>query len=243
MARLKVACEKAKRDLSSTTFASIEIDCLHEGNDFSIKISRAKFEELNSTYFTKCVQLVEKCLFDGEMKKKDVDEVVVVGGSSRIPKVQRMVEEYFEGKTLYKTMNGDEAVASGAAIMAARLSGNDDNMKNDVVLQDVTPLSLGTAVQINGVRDNMSVVVPRNTSIPTSKKKTFTTRKSRTGDEVFPGDICRPGKPTKRQNSVRRGTNSDRLFSQSSKKFSRATCRPGKAALENKFEFDDDPGE
>ncbi|GKB47693.1 heat shock cognate 70 kDa protein, partial [Tanacetum coccineum] len=173
MARLKVACEKAKRDLSSTTFASIEIDCLYEGNDFSIKISRAKFEELNSTYFTKCVQLVEKCLFDGEMKKKDVDEVVVVGGSSRIPKVQRMVEEYFEGKTLYKTMNGDEAVASGAAIMAARLSGNDDNMKNDVVLQDVTPLSLGTAVQINGVRDNMSVVVPRNTSIPTSKKKMF----------------------------------------------------------------------
>ncbi|GKD64034.1 heat shock cognate 70 kDa protein-like protein [Tanacetum coccineum] len=132
-----------------------------------------------------------------------------------------MVEEYFEGKTLYKTMNGDEAVAFGAAILASRLSGNDDNMKKDVVLLDVTPLSLG----------NMSVVIPRNTSIPTSKKKTFTTRKSRTGDEVFPGDICRPGKPTKRQNSVRRGTNSDRLFSQSSKKFSRATCRPGKAGI------------
>nr|GEU35160.1 putative heat shock protein 70 family, peptide-binding domain protein [Tanacetum cinerariifolium] len=92
------------------------------------------------------------------MKKKDVDEVVVVGGSSRIPKVQRMVEEYFEGKTLYMTMNGDEAVASGAAIMAVRLSGNDDNMK-DVVLQDVTPLSLGIAVQINGVRDNIELKI------------------------------------------------------------------------------------
>lgn len=95
LGRLKVACEKAKRDLSSTLFAPIEIDCLHEGIDFSTRISRAKFEKLNATYFDKCIQLLEECLRDGEMKKTDVDEVVVVGGSSRIPKVQRMVEEFF----------------------------------------------------------------------------------------------------------------------------------------------------
>ncbi|MFS7908002.1 putative Heat shock protein 70 family [Helianthus anomalus] len=124
MGRLKVACEKAKRDLSSSIFAAIEIDCLYEGIDFSIRISRAKFEELNSSYSEKCIKLVEKCLFDGEIKKKDVDEVVVVGGSTRIPKVQRLVEEFFDGKTLCKNMNGDEAVAFGAAILAARLSGN-----------------------------------------------------------------------------------------------------------------------
>ncbi|GJZ42531.1 heat shock cognate 70 kDa protein [Tanacetum coccineum] len=190
VARLKVACEKAKRDLSSTTFAPIEIDCLYEGNDFLIKISRAKFEELNSTYFTKCVQLVEKCLFDGEMKKKDVDEVVIVGGSSRIPKVQRMVEEYFEGKTLYKTMNGDEAVAFGAAILASRLGGNDYSVVPDFVLQDVTPLSLGIQVTKNGVRGTMSIVVPRNSSIPTSKKKIFNipANASRLSISVYQGE-------------------------------------------------------
>ncbi|GJY91363.1 heat shock cognate 70 kDa protein-like protein [Tanacetum coccineum] len=134
LGRLKVACEKAKRDLSSTIFAPIEIDCLHEGIDFSTKISRAKFEELNATYFDKCIQLLESCLFDGEMKKKDVDEVVVVRGSSRIPKIQRMVE-FFDGKTLCRSLNGDEAVASGAAILAARLSGNDDDhdMKPNII--------------------------------------------------------------------------------------------------------------
>ncbi|CAH1447335.1 unnamed protein product [Lactuca virosa] len=99
LARLKVACEKAKRDLTSTTLASIEIDCLYKGIDFSTKISRAKFEELNSTLFDKCIQLVGDCLSDGKMLKTEVDEVVVVGGSSRIPKVQQMLEEYFNGKT------------------------------------------------------------------------------------------------------------------------------------------------
>ncbi|GKB70153.1 heat shock cognate 70 kDa protein-like protein [Tanacetum coccineum] len=137
LARLKVACEKAKRDLSSTIFAPIEIDCLHEGIDFSTKISRAKFEELNATYFAKCIQLLESCLFDGEMKKKDVD-----------------------------------SQSSTNAIMAARLSGNDDDMKQeDVVLLDVTPLSLGIAVDYDWGKDYMLVIIPRNTSIPTSVKK------------------------------------------------------------------------
>ncbi|KAJ0743194.1 putative Heat shock protein 70 family [Helianthus annuus] len=175
LGRLKVACEKAKRDLSSATFTPIEIDCLYEGIDFSIKISRAKFEELNSSYFVKCIKLVEKCLFDGEMKKKDVDEVVVVGGSTRIPKVQRLLEEFFDGKTLCKDMNGDEAVAFGAAILAAKLSGNNnsDIVVWDAVLQDVTPFSLGIEVKINGVTGYMSVVIPRNTSIPICKKEIY----------------------------------------------------------------------
>ncbi|KAI3805753.1 hypothetical protein L1987_21638 [Smallanthus sonchifolius] len=183
MGRLKVACEKAKRDLSSATFAPIEIDCLHEGIDFFTKISRAKFEELNSSYFEKCIKLVEKCLFDGEIKKH-VDEVVVVGGSTRIPKVQRLVEEFFDGKTLCKNMNGEEAVAYGAAILAARLSGNDDSSERDIVLLDVTPLSLGIAVEINGVSGNMSVVVPRNTSIPTIKKEKYYSQINKTSVSI-----------------------------------------------------------
>ncbi|KAJ0878688.1 putative Heat shock protein 70 family [Helianthus annuus] len=180
MGRLKVACEKAKRDLSSTTFTPIEIDCLYGGIDFSIKISRAKFEELNSSYFEKCMELVEKCLLDGEIKKKDVDEVVVVGGSTRIPKVQRLVEEFFVGKTVCKSMNGDEAVAFGAAILAAKLSGNNDNVMWDTVLQDVTPLSLGIEVVDDHEKSHMLVVIPRNTSVPASKKEIVYSHKGST---------------------------------------------------------------
>ncbi|GJU54852.1 heat shock cognate 70 kDa protein-like protein, partial [Tanacetum coccineum] len=122
----------------------IEIDCLHEGIDFSTKISRAKFEELNATYFDKCIQLLESCLFDGEMKKKDVDEVVVVGG---------------------------------AAILAARLSGNDDDhdMKPNVVLLDVIPRSLGIEIEIDGEKGHMEVIIPKNTCMPTSMKAQFAT--------------------------------------------------------------------
>ncbi|KAK9073059.1 hypothetical protein SSX86_007381 [Deinandra increscens subsp. villosa] len=191
MGRLKVACEKAKRDLSAAIFAPIEIDCLHGGIDFFIKISRAKFEELNSSYFKKCIELVEKCLSDGKIKKKNVDEVVLVGGSTRIPKVQQLVMEFFEGKTLCKSMNGDEAVAFGAAILAARLSGNNsnDNVACDsVLLQDVTPLSLGIEVSIlvgerweNGF---MSVVIPRNTSIPTIKKEIYLSPPNKTSVDI-----------------------------------------------------------
>ncbi|GJX74959.1 heat shock cognate 70 kDa protein [Tanacetum coccineum] len=169
LGRLKVFCEKAKRDLSSMSVASIDIDCLYEGIDFFTTISRAKFEELNATYFDKCIKLLEECLRDGEMLKKDVDEVVIVGGSSRIPKVQRMVEEFFGGKTLCRGLNGDEAVASGAAILAARLSGN--YMKQDVVLMDVIPRSLGIEIDIiDGEKDLMEVIIPKNTRIPTSMK-------------------------------------------------------------------------
>ncbi|KAL8259941.1 hypothetical protein R6Q59_027894 [Mikania micrantha] len=171
LARLKVACEKAKKDLSSATFATIDIDCLYGGIDFSIKISRAKFEELNSSYFEKCIKLVEKCLCDGEIEKENVDEVVLVGGSTRIPKVQSLVEEFFDGKAVCKSMNGDEAVAFGASILAARLSGDDETDDLDIVLQDVTPLSLGIEVDNDAEKNCMLVVIPRNSSIPTNRKK------------------------------------------------------------------------
>ncbi|GKB49656.1 heat shock cognate 70 kDa protein-like protein, partial [Tanacetum coccineum] len=117
--------------------------------------------------------------------KKDVDEVVVVGGSSRIPKIQRMVEEFFDGKTLCRSLNGDEAVASGAAILAARLSGSDADMNKDLVLVDVISRSLGIEVHINGERGNMEVIIPRNTSIPTSKKKIYTLLVNQTGVDIL----------------------------------------------------------
>ncbi|GJR47792.1 heat shock cognate 70 kDa protein [Tanacetum coccineum] len=186
LGRLKVACEKAKRDLSSTSSTSIEIDCLHGGIDFSATISRAKFEELNAAYFKKCIKLLEECLRDGEMKKKDVDEVVIVGGSSRIPKVQRMVEEFFGGKTLCRSLNGDEAVASGAAILAARLSGN--YMKQDVVLLDVIPRSLGIEIQNGDEKGLMQVIIPKNTCIPTSMKKKFLSLGNETRISVYQGE-------------------------------------------------------
>ncbi|GJR14146.1 heat shock cognate 70 kDa protein [Tanacetum coccineum] len=122
LGKLKVACARAKRDLSSTSLARIEIDYLHELIDFSITISMAKFEELNSMYYEKCIKILEKCLRDGDMPKSNVDEVVVIGCSTRIPKVQRMLEEFFHGKTLCNSLNGYEVVASGAAILAARLN-------------------------------------------------------------------------------------------------------------------------
>ncbi|KAM0037522.1 putative Heat shock protein 70 family [Helianthus debilis subsp. tardiflorus] len=122
--RLKIACEKAKRDLSSTIQTPIEIDCLYEGIDFSTKFSRAKFEEINAGFFSMCIKHVENCLRDGNMQKSDVDDVVIVGGSTRIPKLQKMLMEFFDGKPLCKSINADEAVAYGAAVLAANLSGH-----------------------------------------------------------------------------------------------------------------------
>ncbi|MFS8006885.1 putative Heat shock protein 70 family [Helianthus anomalus] len=170
--RLKVACEKAKRDLSSTIQTAIEIDCLYEGIDFSTKFSRAKFEELNAGFFNMCIKHVMNCLTDGNMQKNEVDDVVIVGGSTRIPKLQKMLMEFFDGKPLCKSINADEAVAYGAAVLAANLSGYGNQKVQDFVLFDVTPLSLGIWV----VQDiDMSVVIPRNTSIPTVKEEVYHT--------------------------------------------------------------------
>ncbi|XP_047963366.1 heat shock cognate 70 kDa protein-like [Salvia hispanica] len=165
--RLKSACERAKRILSHTKETPIEIESLFEGIDLFSTITRAKFNELNMDLFNKCIELVEKCLSDAKMQWRSVDEVVLVGGSSRIPKVQEMLQEFFGGKKVRKTINPDEAVAYGAAVLAAKLNGQGNEKVQNVVLLDVTPLSLG--IECNG--DVMSVIIPRNTPIPTRWQK------------------------------------------------------------------------
>ncbi|XP_076914047.1 heat shock cognate 70 kDa protein-like [Bidens hawaiensis] len=173
LGRLRFACEKAKRILSCATHTLIELDSLHEGIDFSMKFTRAKFEGLNMDLFEMSIKTLETCLSDAKMKKSCIDQVILVGGSTRIPKVQHMLLEYFNGRELCKSVNPDEAVAYGAAVLASKLSGNTEKSVQDVVLRDVTPLSLG--IEAHG--DIFNVVIPRNTPIPTSKAKVYSTIK------------------------------------------------------------------
>ncbi|CAN6190716.1 unnamed protein product [Urochloa humidicola] len=171
--RLRTACERAKRMLSFTTQTTIEVDALHDGIDFCTNITRSRFEELNKGLFSKCMKALDQCLRDAKMDKSKVHDIVLVGGSTRIPKVQNMLREFFGGKELRQTINPDEAVAYGAAIQASILSGQtDDKRLVDMLLREVTPLSLGIETNNN---HTMSVVVPRNTAIPTKKVRRFTT--------------------------------------------------------------------
>jgi len=169
--KLKTEIEKAKRSLSSTTQTTIEIDELVEGLDFKEPLSRAKFEELNNDLFKKTMDPVEKVLTDGGMKKSEIHEVVLVGGSTRIPKIQQLIKDFFNGKEPNKGINPDEAVAFGAAVQGGILGGETSEANEGIVLIDVTPLTLG----IETVGNVMSKLVPKGTVIPTKKSQTFTT--------------------------------------------------------------------
>ncbi|KAJ9540776.1 hypothetical protein OSB04_027282 [Centaurea solstitialis] len=173
LGRLRVYCERAKRIISTAIETTIDIPCLVNGTDFSAKFTRAKFDEVNMDLFKKCIDHVKTCLKDAVMDKETIHEVVLVGGSTRILKLEELLREFFKGKKLCKRINPDEAVAYGAGCLAANLSGVGDKAVKGLKLIDVTPLSLGVSVQ----GDVMSVLIPKNTPIPTKKERKYYTKR------------------------------------------------------------------
>ena len=169
--RVRASCEKAKRALSAATQATVDIDALMDGEDLNVVITRSKFEDLCMDLFKKCMPPLENVLKDAKMSKSQIDEVVLVGGSTRIPKIQSMVQEFFNGKEPNKGINPDEAVAYGAAVQAAIMTNVKDENIEKLILLDVTPLSLGIET-VGGV---MTVLIPRNSTIPCKKTQIFST--------------------------------------------------------------------
>jgi len=171
LSRLRSACDRAKRALSSSTQASIAIDSLLDGIDFYSSITRARFDELNVDLFQSTIDVVEKAIQDAGMDKSHIVDIVLIGGSSRIPKIQNLLQDFFDGKELVKSINPDEAVAYGATIQAAILQGDKSKIVKNLLLHDVIPLSLG--VGLHG--DVASTIIKRNTAIPIKITETYVT--------------------------------------------------------------------
>jgi heat shock 70kDa protein 1/2/6/8 len=169
--RLRTACERAKRALSTATQTTIEVDSLFDGKDYNVNITRAKFEELCADLFRKTIEPVQRVLLDAKLDKSKINEIVLVGGSTRIPKIKQMLSDFFNGKKLNETVNPDEAVAYGAAVQAAILSGQNNEKLDSIVLVDVIPLSLGLETA-GGIMTNL---IDRNTTIPCKKSRIFST--------------------------------------------------------------------